>query len=310
MEKAIGKDIPFKGLAYIAAACRYKNFTLASQALHVTPSAVSKKIAQLETQLGMILFERSAKGLAPTEAAEALAAAFDRASGMLAATIEELRPKSAARSLRVAAPTSFAMRWLMPRLWDYSRQHRDVSLDVIATHAATPLVEIDCDVVITQLPRNTASRDCVPLISERLGLLAHPALFKRRKGGRSRCLAGVALIASESRPGELEAWIARSDGRVKLSEERRRYPHFYIALEAALAGQGALVAPLVTLSDMIARGQLIEPLPELRIPGRDIVACYPPGRGIQKDGEVFVEWLAGQARDARSGAVPTGNAVS
>jgi len=298
MEQVPDKDIPFKGLAYISAACRYRNFTLASQALHVTPSAVSKKIAQVEARLGIELFARCPGGLEPTEAALALAAAFDRASGMLASTLEELRPKSGSRTLRVAAPASFAMRWLMPRLWDFSRQHQDVCIDVIPTHASTPLASVDFDVAITQVARNTAPRDSVHLISERLGLLAHPALVRHRRGARARNLADMALIESESRPGELEAWTARVAGKVRLSRERKRYPHFYIALEAALAGQGAVVGPLITLSDMIARGHVAEPLPELRVSGDDIVALRGEARRGVRDGKVFTDWLVGQARDA------------
>lgn len=299
MEHAHGKDIPFRGLAFVAAACRYKNFTQTSQFLHVTPSAVSKQIAQIEARLGVILFERNANVLEPTEAALTLSDAFNKASGMLTATISELRPEAASRSLRVAAPTSYAMRWLMPRLWDFSRQHQDIRIDVVPTHASTPLSSIDFDVAIRQVTRNTAPRDSVQLFSERLGLLAHPSLFRRRSGARARSLADITLIESESRPGELDAWTARVAGKVRLSRERRRYPHFYIALEAAVAGQGAMIGPLITLSDMLTRGQLTEPLPELRISGDDIVAISGKGRSGLADSKAFVEWLVGQCRDPR-----------
>ena len=298
METEHAKDIPFNGLSFVSAVCRYKNFTSASQALHVTPSAVSKKIAQVEARLGMILFDRRAGGIEPTEAARALAAAFDRASDQLAAAIEDVRPQAGTTTLRVAAPTSFAMRWLMPRLWHHARRHPGVCVDVIPTHAVTPLSAVAFDVAI----RHTAVRDDAEggalLMSEQLGLLVHPSLLEGRKRAGNGALSEIALIESQSRPGELDAWSARLAGRVRLSRERRRYPHFYIALEAALAGQGAVVGPLATLSDLIRKGYLAEPLPEHRLPGADIVAFAASKHRDRPAERDFIAWAADQARQA------------
>lgn len=298
METARKKSIPFKGLSVMSAVCRHKSFTAAARELRVTPSAVSKKVAELEAQLGLILFSRQSGIVEPSETAFILAGAFDHASDMLGAVIEEVQPQSPETTIRVAAPTTFAMRWLIPRLWHLLRQHPHIRVDVIPTHSSTPLPLIEYDVAIRQSKSDRHPEDAIHLFSEKLGLLAKPALVSKIRDQRKVDLSAVALIASESRPRELENWIAQSRRQVRLSKERRCFHHFYIALEAALAAEGAVVGPVITLSEVIMRGDLIEPLPEYRIPGPEVFALHAPGRR-PRDAELkFIRWLCDQSRDA------------
>lgn len=298
METANKKNIPFKGLSVVSAVCRHKSFTAAARELHVTPSAVSKKIAEVEAQLGLILFSRQAGVAEPSETACILASAFDQASDMLAAVIDEVQPQSPETTIRVAAPTTLAMRWLIPRLWHLLRQHPHIRVDVIPTHSSTPLPSIDYDVAIRQSRSERFPEDAIHLFSEKLGLLAKPALVSKIRNQRKIDLSTIALIASESRPRELENWIAQSRRHVRISKERRCFHHFYIALEAALAAEGAVVGPVITLSEVISRGDLIEPLPEYRIRGPEVFALHAPGRR-PRDAELkFIRWLCDQSKDA------------
>ena len=298
MEASARKKIPFKGLAVVSAVCRHKSFTAASRELHVTPSAVSKKIADVEAQIGLILFDRQSGAVEPNETALALARAFDQASDMLAAAIDEVRPRDPETTIRVAAPASFAMRWLIPRLWHLSRQHPDIRVDVIPTHAVTPLASVDHDVAIRQAEPDMRPAASVTLFSERLSLLAKPVLLSNTRGRRMPDLSEITLIASDSRPGELDAWISHNCRRVRLSRKRRCFPHFYIALEAALAAEGAVVGPLVTLSDLITRGDLIELLPDHRIAGPEIIAFPSAGQHNRAPVVKFIEWVRKQGAEA------------
>lgn len=298
METTKRKRIPFKGLSVVSAVCRHKSFTAAARELHVTPSAVSKKIAEVEAQLGLILFTRLSGVVEPSETAFILAAAFDQARDMLASVIDEVQPQSPETTIRVAVPTTFAMRWLIPRLWHLLRQHPHIRVDVIPTHSNTPLPTIDYDVAIRQANPDHRPEDAVHLFSEKLGLLAKPALVQTIRNQRKIDLSAITLIASESRPRELENWIAQSRRQVRLSRERKCFHHFYIALEAALAAEGAVVGPVITLSEIILRGELMEPLPEYRIPGPEIFAFHAPGRR-PRDAELkFIRWLCDQSKEA------------
>ena len=129
------------------------------------------------------------------------------------------------------------------------------------------------------------------MLTDALGLVMSPALLKSRRAG-SADLSRMPLLESTSRPGELDRWIDTLRPRGAISVERRRFPHFYIALEAALSGEGALVAPVVTLADLIHRKLLCEPLDPCRLPGGTVVAVSAPGRE-GGHGETFLDWLEG-----------------
>lgn len=298
MEMAKKKLVPFKGLSVVSAVCRHKSFTAAARQLHVTPSAVSKKIAEVEAQLGLILFSRQAGIAEPSETAFILAGAFNQASDMLAAVIDEVQPQSPETTIRVAAPTTFAMRWFIPRLWHLLQQHPHIRVDVIPTHASTPLPSIEYDVAICQSKSECLPEDAIHLFPEKLSLLAKPALVSKVRNQRKIDLSTVALIASDSRPRELENWIAQSRRQVRLSKERLCFNHFYIALEAALSAKGAVVGPVVTLSEVIMRGELVEPLPEYRIPGPEVFALHARGRRPRDAECKFIRWLCEQSKDA------------
>lgn len=80
--------------------------------------------------------------------------------------------------------------------------------------------------------------------------------------------------------------------------EAIRFPHFYIALEAALSGIGALVAPLVLVEELVKSGQLVEPWPRIRVAG----ATY--SIGVNPDGPVdaarrMADWLVDTAEACR-----------
>lgn len=94
------------------------------------------------------------------------------------------------------------------------------------------LTAIDYDVAIRQRQLIPLDTQALNVLSEALGIVVSPALVRSRRL-RSADLSWVNLLESESRPGELDRWLDIS-GTHPPQGKRRRYPHFYIGLEAAL----------------------------------------------------------------------------
>lgn len=111
-------------------AARHCNFTHASTELHLTPSAVSQQIRQLEQNLGQALFVRQARGLALTPFGLRLQQVTSEPLSRLAQGIEALR--HATDPLQVTCSSSFAMLWLMPRLPRLHRSHPELEIKLIA----------------------------------------------------------------------------------------------------------------------------------------------------------------------------------
>lgn len=82
--------VPFNALRVVDAVVRGRSYSSAGQELSVTHSAVSQTIKRIETELGIILFERKGNEMQPTPAALQLSAAYASAVKSLQSSIENI----------------------------------------------------------------------------------------------------------------------------------------------------------------------------------------------------------------------------
>ena len=119
---------PLNPLKVFEAVARTRNLTQAARELHISQSAVSKQLNVLQTYLGVELFRRERHGISLTQAGlrygEAVAPAFE---GIVRATDEIMRSGSDS-TLRLQTYTTFAAKWLIPRLQDFNARHGDISV--------------------------------------------------------------------------------------------------------------------------------------------------------------------------------------
>ena len=110
---------------------RTGSFKAAAEALHITASAVSHRIAGLEKTLGEKLFERGPRGVTLSPAGRQLSAATGRAFGELSRAL--VRQGASSRRLRLSAVPIFASHWLLPRLGAFLSRHPEIELQVEAS---------------------------------------------------------------------------------------------------------------------------------------------------------------------------------
>ena len=113
-------------------AARLLSFTRAGEELHLTQSAVSRQIQELEDQLGVPLFHRRHRALALTEAGQQLYPAAAQVLATMRAATDRLRAASAQKVLAVTTTPGFASLWLIPRIAGFTREHAGVEVRVIA----------------------------------------------------------------------------------------------------------------------------------------------------------------------------------
>lgn len=113
---------PLHALRAFEAAARLGRMTAAAQELSVTPGAISRQVRQLEDALGVALFEGPKHQPRLTEAGAQLRPALSQAFDTLAQAVDAVRP-SASGPVDVACFHSFMLKWLIPRLPDFHRQH-------------------------------------------------------------------------------------------------------------------------------------------------------------------------------------------
>ena len=226
----------------------------ASRASGRSKATLSRRIAELEEQLGVRLIERSARGLKLTEAGEMLIA---RAEGPLGEVIEAMTAAQEGVStprgrLRVAAPVLFSQ-LAMGRIGaEFCAAYPQVSIEVLAEDRLVDLVEEQFDVAIRINPRPDSNLVGRCFAKDRLVVVAAPGVAKPEPGAVS---AVPAIVFSNFQPTQ---WNL-DDGRLILEPiPRLWFSSFLMIRDAAVAGGGAALVPQSIAWSQLARGELVQ----------------------------------------------------
>ena len=121
-------------LPTFVAVAQLENLRAAAEALHLTHSAVSQQIGEIENRLGFPLFDRRGRRIHLNAAGQAL---LRQAAPALALVEDGLKAAAAAagaaQSLRITMLPSFAQRWFLPRLGLWRAQHPGIPIEIEAS---------------------------------------------------------------------------------------------------------------------------------------------------------------------------------
>jgi DNA-binding transcriptional LysR family regulator len=159
------------------AAARLLSFTQAGEELHLTQSAVSRQIKELEDQLGVALFERRHRALALTEAGRELYPTAAQVLTMMREATERLHALSAQKSLTVSTRPAFAALWLVPRLAAFARENAGVDVRVATETRIQDLTRERVDAAVCYCTQAVAGPDAVQLFGEQMFPVCSPKLL-------------------------------------------------------------------------------------------------------------------------------------
>jgi len=292
---------PLNALRVFEVAARTGSYADAAAQLGVTHGAVSRQIAALESWLGQRLFTKDGRRMVATPMAKVFASEVALSFDRLAVAAQACGRPGARRILRVSAPTSFAMRWLIPRLHRYHASHPQV--EVAVTTVSTVLEELrgGVDVAIRRgIAREHAwpGHRVVPVLDEVDTLIMSPALFARRPIRKPADVEGHALLASETRAGDWADWLESAGLPHLAGHPRQVFDHFFVTRQAVEDGLGIGIGPLPMLEIDVAGGRLMTPLPQIRVPRTGYVAVIPRQTDAGDLLAGFVDWLVAEARKA------------
>lgn len=290
---------PLNALRIFETAARANSFSDAAEQLGITHGAVSRQIAQLEDWLGQALFARQGQRNIATEHAKAFAseisAAFDRMSD--AAIRFGKTPR--ARVIRVNAQTTFALRWLIPRLPEFHAQHPDIEIAITTAYTGEAM-RSGVDVVIRREPIDRPEWRYFEksiLFEEQLTVVASPNLAARLALAQPKDLRRHVFVSSETRVGEWERWLEAA-GIGDLRPQRfQRFDHSHVGLQAVIDGLGVGIGGFPTLSRELQQGRLIAPFP-VRAPGSVYAILIPHDVDKSYPLQTFLAWIEAEARHA------------
>jgi len=226
----------------------------ASRASGRSKATLSRRIADLEDQLGVRLIERHARGLKLTEAGELLMGRTEGPMHDVAEAMTAVREGvSAPRGrLRVAAPVLFSQLAMGRVCADFCAAYPDVTIDVVSEDRLVDLVEEQFDVAIRPNPRPDTGLVGRCFAKDRLVVVAAPS----HAMPRSRKPVSVPGIVTTSFRDS--RWTL-DDGRLVLEPvPRLRLSSFLTVRDAAVAGAGVALLPQSIAWNELARGELVQ----------------------------------------------------
>ena len=270
---------PLNALRAFEAAARHLSFAMAAKELHVTPAAISHQVKGLEEHLGQRLFRRLKRGLELTRAGQLLQPKLSEGFGRLGDAVEDLRSFGEEGTLAVSAATSFATRWLAPRLHRFVSEHPDLDVRI---NASTRLIDPngddalpgdgpagspveDADVAVRfgtgDYPGFRVDRllavAVTPLCNPRL-LAEGPAL--REPADLRKHVLIHDNVRSDDGRSLWDAWFEKAGVAGADTSHGLRFSHAMLALEAAADGMGVTMGMTARAGADLASGRLVAPM--------------------------------------------------
>ncbi|GAA2816743.1 LysR substrate-binding domain-containing protein [Streptomyces showdoensis] len=280
---------PLNTLLPFEATVRHASMTRAAQELHVTHGAVSRQVQNLEKALGTPLFERGPRSLRPTPQARRLAAAVREALDLVEAAAVEASGRERSGPLALSCEPTLLMRWLIPRLPDLAVRLPELTVHLSAGGGPVAFARDTVDAAVRRddfpVPEGVSR---VPLFEEWIGPVCRPELAARLTGGEP-----VPLLHTSTRPTAWDDW-RRLSGSGPRGAGEQTFEHFYLALQAAVAGVGVAIGPYALVRDDLERGQLAAPYGFVADgTGYGLLSPRPPERDTRT--AALLGWLREQA---------------
>lgn len=240
-------------------AARHASFTRAAEELHLTQSSVSRQIRDLENQLGKELFTRASRQVVLTPLGRQF---HQEVTQILRETetlmLRMLHSADDIDTIRIAAPPTFASRWLVPRLHDFSKDYPDVQVDLITRAEPFSLQAESCDLAFHFGDAVWPQGRCSYLCRELVRVVAAPSLIQHSGVMLEDLLREAALLQNSARPMMWPEWLEQAQCTHHTPLRGPRFDTFAALIAAATSGIGLALIPLYLIESELARGQLVD----------------------------------------------------
>lgn len=286
-------------MLYFAEVVDRGGFAAAGRALGLPKSKLSRRVAELETRLGVRLLQRTTRKLSLTEAGElyhrhAVAMREEAEAAEEAVAMVQSEPRG---TIRVTCPITLAQTTIGPILPKFIHGHPLVRVDMTLTNRVVDLVKEGVDVALRVRPTLDDSGSLVvkKLASSQGLLVAAPSLLAHHGPPASfddlQRLPTVAMSAVDGRA----IWYLQGPGGGAESALHHK-PCFtaddLLTLKyAAVQGAGMTVLPDYMCRRELREGTLVEPLPAWRPRPSIIHAVFPSRRGLIPAVRRFLDFL-------------------
>lgn len=292
-------------LRFFVEVVEHGGFSAAGRALGVPKSRLSNRVAKLEERLGVRLLQRTTRRFVVTDVGERFLAhckAMIEQAEAARDVVEELRSEPCGW-IRLSCPISLAPTVMAELVPEFLARYPKMQVRLLVSDRRVDLIGEAFDIAIRV--RNVIDTDATLVLrtigQSRVILVASPGFLEHHGTPRSpQELAPLPLLSMRELDGLQALDLAGPAGE---REQVRMQPRlvcgsFPVLVNAAVRGIGVALVPDMTAAAAIARGELIEILPDWSMPEGIFHFVYPTRRGLLPGVRAMVDFLAERLRVA------------
>ncbi|MUT27199.1 MULTISPECIES: LysR substrate-binding domain-containing protein [Mesorhizobium] len=277
-------------------AARHDSFTQAAEELHLTQSAVSRQVKELEEMIGVTLFRRVGRRVSLTEAGKQFAAdlAVDL-ENLKQSVVRAIAAGERNSTLRVGILPTFASRWLIPRLGGFVKDHPNIEIRLETRTVPFDLTRERFDVAIHFGRANWPDARMNKLFDEEMLPVASPNFRDAYMITEPVRLAAAPLLHLITRESAWIDWFAIKGISDKRLLGGRHFDQFSMIISAAASSLGAALLPKYLIETELERGILI-PLSDTPLKTHNSYFVVSAAGGVNAQVNAFTRWLISTAR--------------
>lgn len=287
---------PLNPIRAFETAARHLSFTVAAEELGITQIAVSRQVRVLEEYLEVSLFERSHRSIRLTAEGARLFPAASRALDEINAAVASLSMRGRRDILLVQTYSTFAQRWLIPRLW---RFHQRLPTVEIRLSASVAPVDFERGQIHAAIQRRSALMercDADLLAPVELLPVCSPSLIDHgNKSSLADLLTRQTLLHSLARPHDWKLWLSSAGLKNIDPNHGMKFENSILAYEAALQGIGVAMGVRVLVEQYLHSGSMIAPFGPALPLDDGYYLLIPRGRKRSPALGHFRDWLLEEA---------------
>jgi LysR family glycine cleavage system transcriptional activator len=283
---------PLTALKSFESAARRGSFRAAADELCVSHSAISHQIKLLETHLGIKLFTRKGRNVELTKLGQSYYPMIRDAFDKITDGTELLLSPSSSEVLTIQLYSTFAIRWLIPRLSKFYRAYPDIQVRLNTSQRDVDFQQQDVDMCVLIGSRSATDLHYDYLFSPQIFPVASPSWIAEQGTITGPCeLAPQQLL--QVYPSEKD-WYLWLDGvGVKgITPAGLQFDSYDHALSTAVQGLGVALGMQPYIERELQSNSLVELFPGRRVaaPGQWYLACRQ--EKAQQDKTIaFRQWL-------------------
>lgn len=279
------------------------SFTVAAQHLGLSPSALSRRVAQLEAQLGVRLLQRTTRAMRLSDDGRAF---FERCRESLRElsdaqeSVSRLRRRPAGL-LRVEAPTLVGRHLIVPALSRFLARYREIRVDLCLRDQPSGFTAEGIDVALRMGALEDSELVARKVGGTRMRVCGAPDYLRRKGTPRSVDALSSHERLGYSRDGVAVPWRLRDGNQVRELPPSGRFAtnHAEALVDLGIHGVGLIWVCDFMMARAHAQGQLVEVLEGAACEEASVYVLSLPSRQVLPKVRVFVDFVTEELARSR-----------